>query len=56
MLLILFLIRKMLLRKKIFNRLFRSKIFGFKYDNEYVLKDFSLEIPKGKTVALVGVV
>ncbi|EEK15806.1 ABC transporter, ATP-binding protein, partial [Capnocytophaga gingivalis ATCC 33624] len=26
----------------------------FKYDNEYVLKDFSLEIPKGKTVALVG--
>jgi subfamily B ATP-binding cassette protein MsbA len=27
---------------------------SFKYDNEYVLKDFSLTIPKGKTVALVG--
>nr|WP_314992751.1 ABC transporter ATP-binding protein [uncultured Capnocytophaga sp.] len=30
------------------------KKISFKYDNEYVLKDFSLEIPKGKTVALVG--
>ncbi len=27
---------------------------SFKYKNEYVLKDFSLNIPKGKTVALVG--
>jgi ATP-binding cassette, subfamily B, bacterial MsbA len=27
---------------------------SFKYQNEYVLKDFSLTIPKGKTVALVG--
>lgn len=27
---------------------------SFKYDEEYVLKDFSLTIPKGKTVALVG--
>jgi len=27
---------------------------SFKYDNEYVLKNFSLTIPKGKTVALVG--
>jgi len=26
----------------------------FKYENEYVLKDFSLSIPKGKTIALVG--
>jgi len=26
----------------------------FKYDNEYVLKDFSLTIPKGKKIALVG--
>ena len=26
----------------------------FKYDDEYVLKNFSLTIPKGKTVALVG--
>ena len=27
---------------------------SFKYDNEYVLHDFSLTVPKGKTVALVG--
>lgn len=27
---------------------------SFKYNQEYVLKDFSLTIPKGKTVALVG--
>lgn len=27
---------------------------SFKYENDYVLKDFSLTIPKGKTVALVG--
>ncbi|GAA4281120.1 ABC transporter ATP-binding protein [Gaetbulibacter aestuarii] len=30
------------------------KDISFKYDKEYVLKDFSLTIPKGKTVALVG--
>ena len=30
------------------------KNISFKYENEYVLKDFSLTIPKGKTVALVG--
>ncbi|WP_445452685.1 ABC transporter ATP-binding protein [Flavobacterium sp. 25HG05S-40] len=27
---------------------------NFRYENENVLKEFSLEIPKGKTVALVG--
>ena len=27
---------------------------SFKYKDEYVLKDFSLNIPKGKTIALVG--
>lgn len=27
---------------------------SFKYEDEYVLKDFSLEIPKGKMVAFVG--
>ncbi|WP_139956126.1 ABC transporter ATP-binding protein [Flavicella sediminum] len=27
---------------------------SFKYDQEYVLKNFTLTIPKGKTVALVG--
>ncbi|MCF6224284.1 MAG: ABC transporter ATP-binding protein/permease [Flavobacteriaceae bacterium] len=30
------------------------KNISFKYDKEYVLKDFSLTIPKGKTIALVG--
>ncbi|MEL0457142.1 ABC transporter ATP-binding protein [Flavobacteriaceae bacterium SZ-1-7] len=37
---------------------FDSKIefknISFKYQDEYVLKNFSLTIPKGKTVALVG--
>ncbi|MGB5417903.1 ABC transporter ATP-binding protein [Algibacter sp.] len=37
---------------------FKSQIdfknISFKYEDEYVLKDFSLTIPKGKTVALVG--
>lgn len=27
---------------------------NFRYENEYVLKNFSLTVPKGKTVALVG--
>lgn len=27
---------------------------SFKYDNELVLRDFSLKVPKGKSVALVG--
>ena len=27
---------------------------SFKYDGEYVLKNFSLTVPKGKTIALVG--
>jgi subfamily B ATP-binding cassette protein MsbA len=30
------------------------KNISFKYEEEFVLKDFSLQIPKGKTVALVG--
>lgn len=30
------------------------KNIWFKYQEKYVLQDFSLEIPKGKTVALVG--
>ncbi|MDO4881467.1 MAG: ABC transporter ATP-binding protein [Capnocytophaga sp.] len=30
------------------------KNIWFRYENDYILKDFSLEIPKGKTVALVG--
>ncbi|WP_431106959.1 ABC transporter ATP-binding protein [Winogradskyella poriferorum] len=27
---------------------------SFKYENDYVLKHFNLEVPKGKTIALVG--
>ena len=27
---------------------------NFRYENENVLKNFSLEVPKGKTIALVG--
>jgi len=42
----------------IVNPSFESKIefknISFKYKNEYVLKDFSLTINKGETVALVG--
>ena len=30
------------------------KNVSFKYEDDYVLKDFSIKIPKGKTVALVG--
>ncbi|MFY0713108.1 ABC transporter ATP-binding protein [Seonamhaeicola sp. NFXS20] len=37
-----------------FNSQIEFKNISFKYDDEYVLKDFSLTIPKGKTVALVG--
>ena len=37
-----------------FNKSISIKNISFKYDQKYVLKDFSLEIPKGKSVALVG--
>ncbi|GAA4933492.1 ABC transporter ATP-binding protein [Algibacter agarivorans] len=37
-----------------FNNQIEFKNIFFKYQDEYVLKDFSLTIPKGKTVALVG--
>jgi ATP-binding cassette, subfamily B, bacterial MsbA len=37
-----------------FNNEIKFNNISFKYDNEYVLKDFSLTLPKGKTVALVG--
>ncbi len=40
--------------KEGFNSEIVFKNISFKYDEEYVLKDFSLIIPKGKTVALVG--
>ena len=40
--------------KTSFDNAISIKNISFKYDEDYVLKDFSLEIPKGKTVALVG--
>jgi ABC transporter, ATP-binding protein, msbA family len=42
------------LEKTDFQTAISLKNISFKYENEYVLKDFSLEVPKGKTVALVG--
>ncbi len=40
--------------KQDFNNQLSFKNVSFKYENEYVLKDFSLKIPKGKSIALVG--
>jgi len=40
--------------KESFDSEIEFKNISFKYEDEYVLKDFSLKIPKGKTVALVG--
>jgi len=37
-----------------FNDVVELKNVSFKYKNDYVLKDFSLRIPKGQTIALVG--
>ncbi|HZW62785.1 MAG TPA: ABC transporter ATP-binding protein [Flavobacteriaceae bacterium] len=37
-----------------FNTALSFENIYFKYEDEYVLKNFSLTIPKGKTVALVG--
>ncbi|MFN0729032.1 ABC transporter ATP-binding protein [Polaribacter gochangensis] len=42
------------LTKSSFDREIIFDNISFKYDDEYVLKNFSLTIPKGKTVALVG--
>ncbi|WP_339917718.1 ABC transporter ATP-binding protein [Yeosuana marina] len=40
--------------KTVFDSNIEFKNISFKYEKEFVLKDFSLTIPKGKTVALVG--
>ncbi len=40
--------------KKTFDKIFLLKIFLLNTKDEYVLKDFSLNIKKGQTVALVG--
>jgi len=37
-----------------FNNEIEIKNISFSYDNELVLKNFSIKVPKGKTVALVG--
>jgi subfamily B ATP-binding cassette protein MsbA len=37
-----------------FTELIDIKNVSFKYDEDWVLKDFSIKVPKGKTVALVG--
>ncbi len=41
-------------QKERFDAHISIKNVSFKYEDQYVLKNFSLEIPKGKTVALVG--
>ncbi|WP_203296369.1 ABC transporter ATP-binding protein [Luteirhabdus pelagi] len=40
--------------KNEFKREIAIKNIFFKYEDEYVLKDFSITVPKGQTVALVG--
>jgi len=42
------------IEKEHFEQDIEFKNISFKYKDDYVLKDFSLTIPKGKTVALVG--
>ncbi|WP_299837107.1 ABC transporter ATP-binding protein [uncultured Tenacibaculum sp.] len=42
------------IKKELFTTGISFKNISFKYQDNYVLKDFSLEIPKGKMVALVG--
>jgi len=42
------------LLKKSFDKDIQINNISFKYKDEYVLKDFSLSIPKGRSVALVG--
>lgn len=42
------------IEKETFDDKIVIKNINFRYEDENVLKDFSLEVPKGKTVALVG--
>lgn len=42
------------IHKTTFENGIRLENINFKYENENVLKNFSLNVPKGKTVALVG--
>ncbi|MEO9893132.1 ABC transporter ATP-binding protein [Aurantibacter sp.] len=40
--------------KSSFDKGIELKNISFKYEDEYVLKEFNLQVPKGETVALVG--
>ena len=42
------------IEKTSFDNTISLKNINFKYDEEYVLKDFSLQVKKGQTIALVG--
>ena len=42
------------IEKQSFDHIISINNISFKYEDDYVLKDFSIEIPKGKTIALVG--
>ena len=42
------------IKKRTFEEKIVLKNINFRYEHENVLKNFSLEVPKGKTVALVG--
>ncbi len=42
------------LNKKDFNANISIENISFKYENEYILKNFNLNVPKGSSVALVG--
>ncbi|MDV7187324.1 ABC transporter ATP-binding protein [Lutibacter sp. TH_r2] len=42
------------IKKESFDKTISFENISFKYKDDYVLKDFSLTIPKGQTVALVG--
>ena len=46
--------KKDALEKTSFKSAIHIDNISFKYEDDYVLKNFSLEIPKGKSVALVG--
>jgi subfamily B ATP-binding cassette protein MsbA len=41
-------------KKTSFDKAIELKGIHFKYEDEFVLKNFSISVPKGKTVALVG--
>ncbi|MFK2819991.1 ABC transporter ATP-binding protein [Flavobacteriaceae sp. LMIT009] len=40
--------------KKDFNNEIKLNNISFKYEDDLILKDFSISVPKGKTIALVG--